>query len=222
VDRAGELEHRWNEALQTVRRIEGEIADIIARKPPPLDDQKRQQLIELGADLERAWTHPAATAATRKRILRAALNEVVVRREGAIIDAVLHWQGGDHTALHVKQRLNAVGRHNPRTPEDTIALVRELVRDLGYIEGRNIVIQFRWAEGVDQLRELATELVRMNVDVIVAQSSTEAVSWARGNPRAARRKHHGPVDPADGARRQAAGDIEGSPTAQYADWGSLE
>ena len=125
---AGELERRWNEALQAVHRIEGEIADIIARKPPPLGEQERQQLMQFGADLERAWMHPAATAATRKRILRAALNEIVVRREGAVIDAVLHWQGGDHTALHVKQRLNAAGRHNPRVPEEAVALVRELAR----------------------------------------------------------------------------------------------
>ena len=82
----------------------------------------------LGADLERAWSHPAATAATRKRILRAALTEIVVRKDGAIIHAVLHWQGGDHTELNVKQRLNAAGRHNPRIPDETIALVRKLAR----------------------------------------------------------------------------------------------
>src|SRR3981189_2291211 len=35
---------------------------------------------------------------------------------------------GDHTQLQVKQRLNAAGRHNPRIPDDTIALVRELAR----------------------------------------------------------------------------------------------
>src|SRR5258707_10396831 len=85
--------------LQAVNRIEGEIAAIIARRPPPLGEQEQQQLMRLGVDLGRAWTHPAATAATRKRILRTALNEIVVRREGAIIHAVLHWQGGSHTAL---------------------------------------------------------------------------------------------------------------------------
>src|SRR5882757_2052120 len=125
---AGELERRWNDALQAMHRIEGAIAAIVARKPAPLGERERQQLMQLGVDLDRAWTHPAATAATRKRILRTALNEIVVRREGAIIHAVLHWQGGSHTALQVKQRLNAAGRHNPRIPEDTISLVRELAR----------------------------------------------------------------------------------------------
>jgi DNA invertase Pin-like site-specific DNA recombinase len=124
---AGELERRWNEALQTMRRIEGEIGAIAAAKPP-LGERDRQQLMQLGADLELAWSHPAATAATRKRILRTALNEIVVRKEGAVINMVLHWQGGDHTALQVQLRLNAAGRHHWPPPEDMVALVRELAR----------------------------------------------------------------------------------------------
>jgi putative ABC transport system substrate-binding protein len=51
--------------------------------------------------------------------------------------------------------------------------LRAGLRDLGYVEGKNIVIEFRWAETVEQLQEAAAELVRMNVDVIFATSSAE-------------------------------------------------
>jgi DNA invertase Pin-like site-specific DNA recombinase len=125
---AGELENRWNVALQAVARIETEISATAARRLPPLGELERDELMALGADIARAWVHPAATAATRKRILRTALSEVIVHRDGAVIRAVLHWQGGDHTEIKMKQRLNSVGRHNPRIPDDTIALMRELAR----------------------------------------------------------------------------------------------
>jgi putative tryptophan/tyrosine transport system substrate-binding protein len=46
------------------------------------------------------------------------------------------------------------------------------LRDLGYVEGKNIVIEFRWAERVEQLPELVADLVRMKVDIIFASSST--------------------------------------------------
>jgi len=46
--------------------------------------------------------------------------------------------------------------------------LRAGLRDLGYVEGKNIVIEFRWAEDkYDRLPELAAELVRLKVDVIV-------------------------------------------------------
>ena len=47
------------------------------------------------------------------------------------------------------------------------------MHELGYVEGKSIIIEFGWAETVDQLHERAAELVRINVDVIFATSSTE-------------------------------------------------
>jgi hypothetical protein len=41
---------------------------------------------------------------------------------------ILHWKGGDHTALQVTLRLNAAGRHHWPAAEDTVALARELAR----------------------------------------------------------------------------------------------
>lgn len=54
-----------------------------------------------------------------------------------------------------------------------VEAMRGGLRDLGYVEGRTIIIEFRWAEREDQLPALAADLVRMNVDVIFATSSTE-------------------------------------------------
>jgi putative ABC transport system substrate-binding protein len=53
-----------------------------------------------------------------------------------------------------------------------VKALRAGLRDLGYVDGKNIVIEFRWADTVEQLPELAAELVRMKVDVIFASSST--------------------------------------------------
>src|SRR5712691_4383815 len=47
-----------------------------------------------------------------------------------------------------------------------VEALRAGLRDLGYVEGKNIVIEFRWAARVDQMPELAANLVRMDVDVI--------------------------------------------------------
>jgi hypothetical protein len=53
-----------------------------------------------------------------------------------------------------------------------VEALRAGLRDLGYVEGKNIVIEFRWAERVEQLPEMAAELVRMKVDIILVSSST--------------------------------------------------
>lgn len=123
---AGELERRWNAALEAVHRIEQEIAALDAKRRPPLGDTEREQLMQLGADLERAWSHPAASAATRKRILRAALHEIVARVEDGVLSMVLHWQGGAHTPLKLK--MNTAGQHRYAVPQDTLTLVRDLAR----------------------------------------------------------------------------------------------
>jgi putative ABC transport system substrate-binding protein len=50
---------------------------------------------------------------------------------------------------------------------------RQRLRELGYVEGKNIVIEYRWAEGkLDRFPALAAELVRLKVDVIVTWGPT--------------------------------------------------
>jgi len=55
---------------------------------------------------------------------------------------------------------------------DRVEAFRAGLRDLGYVEGKNLVIEFRWADNAQQLADYAAELVRLKVDVIFAVSST--------------------------------------------------
>lgn len=54
-----------------------------------------------------------------------------------------------------------------------VEALRNGLRDLGYVNGKNIIIVYRWAERSEQTFELATELVRLKVDVIFAPASTQ-------------------------------------------------
>jgi putative ABC transport system substrate-binding protein len=56
---------------------------------------------------------------------------------------------------------------------DQIEALRAGLHDLGYVESENIVIEFRWAQSVDQLAGFAAEFVQLNVDLIIAPASTE-------------------------------------------------
>src|SRR5437868_6518941 len=56
------------------------------------------------------------------------------------------------------------------------AFLRKL-RELGWVDGQNVNIEYRWAEGkVERLPDLAAELVRRNVDVIVAPAGSAALA----------------------------------------------
>jgi putative tryptophan/tyrosine transport system substrate-binding protein len=62
--------------------------------------------------------------------------------------------------------------------------IRLALRELGYIEGQNIAIEYRYAEGkVDRAPELAAELVRLKVDIIVVASGDQ---WIRSAKNATR------------------------------------
>jgi len=60
------------------------------------------------------------------------------------------------------------------------AAFRRGLRELGWIEGKNIVIESRWAEGnYDRLPELADELVRLKVDVLVTHGAAGSLAAKR-------------------------------------------
>jgi len=66
--------------------------------------------------------------------------------------------------------IRVIGILSPETPATPfVEALRVGLQELGYVDGRNIRYEYRWAEGnFERLPDLAVELVRLNVDVIVA------------------------------------------------------
>jgi putative ABC transport system substrate-binding protein len=77
-------------------------------------------------------------------------------------------------------KVSRVGVLAPRTRADGAPFVdafRRALRELGWVEGKNVVIEDRYADGrSDCVPELAAELVRLNVDVILASNTQTAVA----------------------------------------------
>ena len=64
-----------------------------------------------------------------------------------------------------------------------VAIFVERLRELGWIEGRNVAMEYRWAEGrMDRHADIAAELVRQKVDVIVTYSTPTVIALKRATP----------------------------------------
>jgi putative ABC transport system substrate-binding protein len=85
--------------------------------------------------------------------------------------------------LAVRAQQPAIGYLRSDSPEASPKLRLEFTKGLaetGYVEGRNVTIEYRWAEGhYDRLPELATDLVRRQVAVIVTPGNTPAALAAK-------------------------------------------
>jgi len=95
-------ERRWNGRLVAVQGVgtalehaRGACADM------GMDEGEREACLRPGIGPERAWNHGGVTAETRRRILRAAVGEAVVRCQDRRVRLPPHGRGGDHTELFV-------------------------------------------------------------------------------------------------------------------------
>jgi putative ABC transport system substrate-binding protein len=87
-------------------------------------------------------------------------------------------------AARAQQSMPAIGFMSARSPEDSVHLLEAFRRGLkegGFVEGQNVVIEFRWARGeYDRLPEMAADLVSRRVNVLTAVGGDPS-------PRAAKR-----------------------------------
>ena len=109
---------------------------------------------------------------------RKSVKEIVCVVFGALLLAL----GSPGAAQQPKKilRIGYLSSGTPSSESPRAEGIRLALRDLGYIEGQNIAIEYRHAEGkVDRASELAAELVRLKVDIIVVASGDQWIRAAK-------------------------------------------
>jgi ABC-type uncharacterized transport system substrate-binding protein len=85
--------------------------------------------------------------------------------------------GGVEAEAQQQAKISKIGWLTNVPGQSTLDNIKKALRALGYIEGKNIVIEYRFSEGkLDRFPALADELVRLKVDLILANSTTAALA----------------------------------------------
>ena len=97
-----------------------------------------------------------------------------------LIGGVAAWPLAARAQRPAKPVIGFLSMASPSTFASRIEGFRQGLRDFGYVEGTNITVEYRWAEGrYERLPELAAELVRSNVDLIVTHGTPGSLAAKR-------------------------------------------
>jgi putative ABC transport system substrate-binding protein len=114
---------------------------------------------------------------------------------GAVGGAAVAWP----LAARAQKVIPLIGFLNPTSPEGLahrLTAFRQGLSQTGFVEGQNVVIEYRWAEGqYNRLPELAADLVRRQVAVIFAAPSSSAILAAKAAAMATPIVFAGGIDP---------------------------
>jgi DNA invertase Pin-like site-specific DNA recombinase len=125
---AGNLERRWNDALEQLQTAEEELHQSRQQQGLALTEEQKRQLLDLAKDLPKLWKSKTTSSQDRKRMLRLLIQDITVEKRRAERKAVLHirWQGGAVEDLLVELPLPAPDK--VRYPEALVGRVRSLAQ----------------------------------------------------------------------------------------------
>jgi putative ABC transport system substrate-binding protein len=137
-------------------------------------------ILRFRSDNRKSKTFPEPFDPDQDKLRRSSEN---LRLLGLLVIAFVLAICGD--VAHAQQTKNVprIGYLSPLSASGSTANLeafRQGLRESGYVEGKNILIEYRWAEGkVDRLPELATDLVNVGVDIIVAVGTPPVLAAKR-------------------------------------------
>jgi len=121
---AAELEQRWNEALVRVEQVRREAEEKLRHVMRDFSEVERARVRRMAQDVDRIWTAPATTSRDRKRLLRAAIERVVLTPQEHSVKVTVEWKGGEVREIEVKRKRR--GEPTCMTDAHVVELVRRL------------------------------------------------------------------------------------------------
>jgi hypothetical protein len=127
---ARELERRWEAALEALQGLQREAAERLRDLEHPLRAEDEALLRRHAHDVSRPWRASTTRPQDRKRIVRLLIDSVVVRtrEEPSILEAQVHWNGGEVSSLAVAR--GQPGRNRHVAPEELVLLIATLAGEL--------------------------------------------------------------------------------------------
>ena len=143
----GQLESRWNDALERVHRLEVRWSQMRESVVDP-DEMAWEQFAALAKNVSEVWCSPKVDVRLKKRLIRTLIEEVIVDLDVAAgwVEAVIHWRGGVHTELRVRRRRRgqSLSHVHPEAPE-AIELLARICNDtlIANVLNRNGILTAR-------------------------------------------------------------------------------
>ena len=121
---AGELERRWNAKLEEVGKLRTVLAKM-DESTQTLTDEERNTILMLGERFEQVWWSERCPVELKKKILRAAIEEILVDldKQANTLRFVIHWKGGTHTHLEMEKPKSGVGQ---KTATEDLEIIRKM------------------------------------------------------------------------------------------------